>query len=446
MMQWSSLFSNERLGAENYQSSSDFVHRNEYLRDYDRLIFSSPFRRLQNKTQVFPLPKHIMVHNRLTHSLEVASVGRSLGQQVGEALLQKYPDSNSQFKEFYKYELQTVISTACLAHDIGNPPFGHSGEEAIKHYFRNLAEPIKGIFQEALTPQEQADFLYFEGNANTFRILTHPALGLHRMCYTTLASVVKYPCGSDIGFKKGNLATKKSGYFTAETEKYTTIAQAFTIPGSLEKGFARHPFVYLVEAADDICYGMIDLEDSFRLGIFTEEQIHELMLSVLPEGMQAKTKTSMAKMDLANQKLSYLRAIVINQLVGQCVDLFMLYEADLLAGNLNSSLLNLFPEDQQAAFKHIEKVSYQKIYNHHSVVERELAGYQVIKGLLEAFVPAVLQETSHKNEKLLVLIPQQFNIKSQNIYERLLAILDYVSGMTDNFATDLYKKLSGISV
>jgi dGTPase len=445
-MEWSKLFSNQRLGAENYQASGEYSHRNEYLRDYDRLIFSSPFRRLQNKTQVFPLPKHIMVHNRLTHSLEVASVGRSLGQQVGEALLKKYPNSNASFKEFYKYELQTVISTACLAHDIGNPPFGHSGEEAIKHYFKNLPAPLQQIFTKELSEAQQADFLHFEGNANTFRILTHSALGLHRMCYTTLASVVKYPCGSAIGFKREKLATKKSGYFTAETSKYSTIATAFNINGSEEVGYCRHPFVYLVEAADDICYGMIDLEDAFRLGIFSEEQIFGFMLSVLPESMQEKTKNSMAKMELTNQKLSYLRAIVINQLVTQSVQLFMDNETELLNGTLNESLLDLFPEDQIAAIKHIQKVSYQKIYNHHSVVELELAGYQVIKGLLEAFVPAVLEAKSHKNEKLLVLIPQQFNVQSASAYERLLAVVDYVSGMTDNFATDLYKKLSGISV
>lgn len=448
-MQWNSLFSNKRLGANNEKETGHSL-RNEYLRDYDRLIFSSPFRRLQNKTQVFPLPGHVFVHNRLTHSLEVASVGRSLGQNVGEALIKKYPNESEAFIEFYRNQLHTVISTACLAHDIGNPPFGHSGEEAIRNYFENITGDIKTKFETELTNNQRFDFLKFEGNSNTFRLLTHETLGIHRISYSTLASIVKYPSVSSAGFNKstGLIATKKAGFFDSDYPKYEQIANEFGMKAisQSEKIYPRHPFVFLVEAADDICYRIIDLEDAFRLEILTQTDVFDLLLNVFDEVSLAKIKNSLAKQSHVNQQLSYLRAMVINQLVTQCTAVFMESENLLLEGKLNKSLIDILPEKQLKAIEEIDKISVEKIYNHKSVIEIELAGYNVIGGLLDEFMAAIVNIKSKKSEKLLALIPSQFDIKNTNFYDKTLAVVDFISSMTDLYAIDLFRKIKGISV
>ena len=446
-MNWSTLFSNKRLGANN-EANQGHSLSNEYLKDYDRLIFSSPFRRLQNKTQVFPLPGHIFVHNRLTHSLEVASVGRSLGQMAGEELAKKYPNESEDFREFYKYQLSTVIATACLAHDIGNPPFGHSGEEAIRTYFENLSSNLKETFEREVSENQKADFLKFEGNANTFHLLTSDKLGIHRMAYTTLASIVKYPSTSLAGFKKGSISTKKSGFFDADLAKYQTVAAELGIEASDEAQsiYPRHPFVFLMEAADDICYRIIDLEDAFRLKILSKETVFNLLIEVFDEAEGLKIRAGIEKQNLDNQQLSYLRAMVINKLVNQCTLIFMQNENQLLSGALNSSLIDILPEKQLKAIKAIDDISVEKIYNHKSVIEIELAGYNVIGGLLEEFMQAIVSPNRKKSAKLLALIPDQFEIENTDFYEKTLAIVDYISGMTDLYAIDLYRKIKGISV
>lgn len=448
-MHWQTLFSNKRLGASN-KTNPGHSFRNEYLRDYDRLIFSSPFRRLQNKTQVFPLPGHVFVHNRLTHSLEVASVGRSLGQMVGEELVQKYKTESPEFIEFYRYQLSTVIATACLAHDIGNPPFGHSGEEAIRTYFENITGELKNKFESELTENQRFDFLKFEGNSNTFRLLTHETLGIHRIAYTTLASIVKYPCQSSAGFNKktGLIGTKKAGFFDVDIPKYQTVAAELGIKAiDLQKNiYPRHPFVYLMEAADDICYRIIDLEDAFRLKILTKNEVFELLLGIFDKIDLQKIITSLEKQSLDNQQLSYLRAMVINQLVNQCTTIFMQNEAELLGGTLNKSLIDLLPEKQLKAIEEIDRISVEKVYNHKSVIEIELAGYNVIGGLLDEFIQAVVYSKQKKSEKLLALIPDQFDAKNDSLYEKMLAVVDYISGMTDLYAIDLFRKIKGISV
>ena len=446
-MQWNALFSNKRLGANN-EANQGHSLRNEYLKDYDRLIFSSPFRRLQNKTQVFPLPGHIFVHNRLTHSLEVASVGRSLGQMAGEELVKKYPNESEDFREFYKYQLSTVIATACLAHDIGNPPFGHSGEEAIRTYFENLSGNLKETFESELSENQKVDFLKFEGNANTFHLLTSDKLGIHRMAYTTLASIVKYPSTSLAGFKKESISTKKSGFFDADLAKYQIVAAELGITASDEthRIYPRHPFVFLMEAADDICYRIIDLEDAFRLKILSKETVFNHLIDVFDEVEGLKIRAGMEKQSLDNQQLSYLRAMVINKLVNQCTSIFMQNENQLLSGTLNNSLIDILPEKQLKAIKAIDDISIEKIYNHKSVIEIELAGYNVIGGLLDEFMHAVVSPNRKKSEKLLALIPDQFEIKNADFYGKTLAIVDYISGMTDLYAIDLYRKIKGISV
>ena len=291
-MNWETLYSSQRTGvAESKNRTYDPV-RNSFQRDYDRIIFSSPFRRLQNKTQVFPLPGSVFVHNRLTHSLEVTSVGRSLGKAVGELIAARHSDSGSDFREFYRHELASVIASACLAHDIGNPPFGHSGEDAIRTFFEQMEGDLKGMITDALTPNQLRDFEKFEGNSNALRVLTHhyneKDPGGYRLTYATLAAIVKYPCSSTAGFDNhsGLIATKKSGFFDSEASTYFQIAESLGIPAVAGRAnvFARHPYVYLTEAADDICYTIIDFEGIS--GIWQSIQFLVILLPTLSFSLQ----------------------------------------------------------------------------------------------------------------------------------------------------------------
>src|SRR6201992_1455242 len=367
MMNWQQLYSPLRTGASVPSSASADPARTSFLRDYDRIIFSSAFRRLQNKTQVFPLPGPVFVHNRLTHSLEVASVGRSLGKAVGDALADRYPGNGEEFREFYKYELPSVVAAGCLAHDIGNPPFGHSGEDAIRNFFRELPGDDKSRFENELSPNQQRDFLYFEGNANAFRTLTHNFnennLGGFRLTYATLASIVKYPCDSLNGFDKKTLATKKSGFFDSELGTWQKIAEELGIPQIVpgQCVYARHPFVYLVEAADDICYRIIDFEDAHRLNIISIDTIRVLCLSVCDEetGYDARDRVEKTFYGITddNQKVQFLRAKLINLLITRVRDIFMEKEADLLAGCVMKSLIDYLPPKELQLVKIIDTYS-----------------------------------------------------------------------------------------
>jgi dGTPase len=455
-MNWQQLYSTKRSGSEHKTAYADAI-RTSFLRDYDRIIFSSAFRRLQNKTQVFPLPGPVFVHNRLTHSLEVASVGRSLGKAVGDAIARKYPDADEQFREFYKYELPSVIAAGCLAHDIGNPPFGHSGEDAIRSFFRELTGEAKDRFSSALSSNQQRDFLYFEGNANAFRTLTHSfnekAPGGFRLTYATLASIIKYPADSTSGFNKQQLATKKSGFFDTEIPTYQYIAAELGIPRLDEQKniYARHPFVFLVEAADDICYRIIDFEDAHRLNIISIDTIKELFLAFFnnEEGYDARDRVEeiFNSINDNNQKVQFLRAKLINHLINRVTNVFMGNEAALLEGTLQKALIDYLPEREKQLIKTIDAFSVEHIYNHRSVVEIEIAGYNVIGGLLEAFFTAVIQPSSTKSQKLLQLISQQFIITREpaNLYNDIQSVVDYIAGMTDLYAVDIYRKITGIT-
>jgi len=465
-MNWQQLYSPVRTGAVRNSNTpagaaeqrSFAPHlRTSFLRDYDRIIFSSAFRRLQNKTQVFPLPGPVFVHNRLTHSLEVASVGRSLGKAVGDTLVEKYAHEGEEFREFYKYELPSVVAAGCLAHDIGNPPFGHSGEDAIRSFFRGLEGDAGRRFKEELSINQQRDFLYFEGNANAFRTLTHnfneKALGGFRLTYATLASIVKYPADSENGFNKQQLATKKSGFFDSEIDIYKEIVAALGIPqpDPAKNVFARHPFVYLVEAADDICYRVIDFEDAHRLNIISIDTIKDLFLSFFDkeEGYNAREKVEKVFYEINddNQKVQYLRAMLISHLIFRVRDIFMEKEAELLEGRLGKSLIDYLPEREGALIKKIDAYSVQHIYNHRSVVEVEIAGYNVIGGMLKEFFAAVLDPHAAKSEKLLQLISKQFVISGEpgRLYNDIQAIVDFIAGMTDLYAVDLYRKITGMT-
>ena len=439
-MNWENLYSNKRLASNSPAQTGS--GRGDYIRDYDRVIFSSPFRKLQNKTQVFPLPGTFFVHNRLTHSLEVASIGRSLGKLAGEKIAEKYKGVfSSASDDFYRFELSDVIQTACLAHDIGNPPFGHFGEEAIRAFFEDFFGRNGDLGLSAL---EIRDFTKFEGNANAFRILTtlFVKAGL-KLTYTTLASVVKYPADSLQGFNKTRLATRKSGFMHSEASYFKEIANELHIPGK-EGEYARHPFVYLVEAADDICYRVIDLEDAFKLKVVSFREVLELLMPLLESSpLKSYLENKLPGIADEEQKLSLLRALLINHLTQLCAEAFLAREEALLAGGLNHSLMDVLDEPRRRQLDQVTDFSVKRIYNHHSVIEKELAGHRVIYGLLEDFANALLSPASERSKKVLRLLPVPVAPEA-GIYSNLQLIVDHISQMTDDFAMDLYKKIRGI--
>lgn len=450
-MNWNDIYSHKRSETD---PEHDKGPRSEYQIDFDRLIFSSGFRRLQNKTQVFPLPGNTFVHNRLTHSLEVASVGRSLGTIVGSAIADEH-DLTKDAEHFYRYELSNVIAAACLAHDIGNPAFGHSGEKAISHYFIEAAEQLiegrelKSYFDEA----QWKDISNFEGNANAFRILTHQFKGKSegglKLTYSTLAAILKYPCES-VAMNKHDIHRKKYGFFQTEKETFRTISKSV---GMIEDAanpiaFKRHPFVYLTEAADDICYRVIDMEDAQRLGILPASKVEEYFLDLIANfGNVENTKARLNDLQDKNERIGYLRAKSINVLINQAVRLFTENMDAISNGTYNNGLIDQL-QRESTALQNIQKMSVDAIYNHETVMEIEIAGYNVMSNLLGLMVPALLKSNpNHKDQKVIRLIPRQF-MPPENAtpYRKVMAVLDYVSGMTDGYATDLYRKAFGIEI
>ena len=443
------IFTNQRTG----NHVQNIVSRTDFQRDFDRIIFSSAFRRLQNKTQVFPLPGSVFVHNRLTHSLEVSSVGRSLGSLAGEFIFQNFENELTEdSKNFYLYNLNNVIAAACLCHDIGNPAFGHSGEDAIASFFEKNESELKPKFTE----KEWADLVNFEGNANAIRILTHKQTGKDeggtQLTYTTLASIAKYPCEA-IAKKKGHVNRKKFGFFQSEKQTFLNIANATKMMVESEEPtvFKRHPFVWLVEAADDICYNIIDMEDAHRLGIISTADCENLFMDLIKSVNEKDAKRSAEKLLLfsnKNERISYLRAKVINALINKSTELYQQHFSEILDGTLNKALLDIFKSESES-FQEVERFSIEKIYGHRSVVEIENAGYNVMYELLNHFIPPIIKEKSERKgfeKKALQLIPSQFIYEDGTVYEKVLGVLDFVSGMTDNFATDLYRKIKGIDI
>lgn len=443
------IFTNQRTG----NHVQNIVSRTDFQRDFDRIIFSSAFRRLQNKTQVFPLPGSVFVHNRLTHSLEVSSVGRSLGSLAGEFIVQNFENELTEdSKNFYLYNLNNVIAAACLCHDIGNPAFGHSGEDAIASFFEKNESELKPKFTE----KEWADLVNFEGNANAIRILTHKQTGKDeggtQLTYTTLASIAKYPCEA-IAKKKGHVNRKKFGFFQSEKQTFLNIANATKMMVESEEPtiFKRHPFVWLVEAADDICYNIIDMEDAHRLGIISTADCENLFMDLIKSVNEKDAKRSAEKLLLfsnKNERISYLRAKVINALINKSTELYQQHFSEILDGTLNKALLDIFKSESES-FQEVERFSIEKIYGHRSVVEIENAGYNVMYELLNHFIPPIIKEKSERKgfeKKALQLIPSQFIYEDGTVYEKVLGVLDFVSGMTDNFATDLYRKIKGIDI
>lgn len=445
------IYSSKR--SEQYIPQTGAGARSEFQRDYDRIIFSSAFRRLQNKTQVFPLPGSVFVHNRLTHSLEVSSVGRTLGSTIGEYISDKYSSSLSEeSKEFYTYSLYNVISAACLCHDIGNPAFGHSGEDAIASYFKKNKAQLQTLFTE----KQWADLINFEGNSNAIRILTQQQNGKSNgglmLTYATLASIAKYPCES-IAKDRNFLHRKKFGFFQSEKDAFVDMARHTQMLQDSDDPiiFKRHPFVWLVEAADDICYNIIDLEDAHRLGIISHsgcvEVFKSLLSSIAPQEID-RIHQRLESISNKNDRIAYLRAKSIHHLTLQCIDAFIDNFESILNGTHSKALLDIVQE-QHTTIKDIEEYSIENIYNHRSVIEIENAGYNVMYELLSHLVsPIILDKDERDNaeKKAVKLIPSQFLYEHEDVYKRVLGVLDYVSGMTDNYATDLYRKIKGIDI
>lgn len=442
-MEWKQLISNKRFGQE-HKHAERHDDRSEFKRDYDRLIFSSAFRRLQNKTQVFPLPGSIFVHNRLTHSLEVASVGMSIGNDISRRVIQKRPE----LKDTLVEEIGTIVSAACLAHDLGNPPFGHSGEKAIQTFFsEGPGQKIKSM----VSSEFWDDITHFEGNANAFRILTHRFKGRRQggfvMTYSMLASIVKYPFASCLAGNHG-----KFGFFASETESYRKIADELGIfcksaPGEPLK-YARHPLVYMVEAADDICYEIMDIEDSHKLKILSFAETEHLLLSFFDEEIQQKIRQRIIDEELTdeNEKVVYMRASVIGKLENECVAAFLAHEEEILAGTFEGSLIDHISERQKKAYKECEKISYSKIYQSKPVLDIELSGYKIMATLMEFFIEAAVNPSRFYSKQLLRRVSSQYDIENENLEERIMAVIDYISGMTDIYALDIYQKINGISL
>jgi dGTPase len=442
-MNWNQLLSNTRLGQEKLITPDNKHSRTQFQRDYDRIIFSSPFRRMQNKTQVFPLPGSVFVHNRLTHSLEVASVGRSLGSMFVE----KAEKENLQVENPLFQEIGSVVSAACLAHDMGNPPFGHSGEDAISQFFKKSTEPrLKNELSEA----EQRDFAQFDGNANAFRLLSHQFNGRREggfaLTYTTLASIVKYP------FESAETNKPKFGFFQSEKSIFKSIAEelGLSVLNKNPQKYIRHPLVFLVEAADDICYQLMDLEDAHKLKIHNFEQTRSLLMGFFDLQTEADQINRMYEtLNLVsdpNEQIAYLRASVIGKLVKQCVDVFWEKQDEILSGSFQKPLIDQVSPVSLSALKTIRKVSIQDIYNDRSVVEIEISGYQIIGTLLEVFVEAILNPDEGISKKMLQLVPDQYRGEHKTTYEKVQAVVDFVSGMTDLYALDLYRKIKGINI
>ncbi len=454
MMTWSELLSQARVDAGGrVKKREGEAARSQFQRDWDRLIFSHALRRMHDKTQVFPLPEDDVVHSRLTHSLEAASVGRSLAHAAGATVIERHG-----LRDVTASDFGAIVSAACLAHDIGNPPFGHAGEDAIGEFFRR-----NDVGKEALAglaEAERGDLTRFEGNAQGFRTLARLQLesaGGMRLTAATLATFMKYPrlsgdaaAQASLGALQKRPELKKQGVHLAERDAFRALcADVGLLPlegADAVEAHVRHPLAYLVEAADDICYSILDIEDGVRLNLVTAHEAEERLLPIVRRwGGQLATSTIRSP----RERVGYLRAVAINQLIDECVEAFLSHEDALLAGKLAKTLKDVIPSGGD--LNALNGFAREKCYQSALVLEIELAGYEAIGGLLEDFVEAVLSaegKPSTRQKKVLELLRDQEGAlpEEPTRYGRLLRVTDYVSGMTDRYALSLYRRIRGISV
>jgi dGTPase len=390
---------------------------------------------------VFPLGRNDYVRTRLTHSLEVANVGRALAQELADVATEH--EGREAMPLLYT-AMGDVVATACLAHDLGNPPFGHSGERAISTYF---SEGKGAVLKEQLTPEQWEDLTHFEGNANAFRLLTHQFEGRRPggfvMTYSTLASIVKYPFSSSLAGNKS-----KFGFFVSEEESFCRIAEELGMKKLNDSPlrYARHPLVYLVEAADDICYQMMDIEDAHKLKILTTDEVKALLLAYFDEERQAHMLKTLEIVNDVNEQIAYLRSSVIGLLIEECVRVFVDNEEAILDGYFEGTLIKQMSERPAKAYKHCAEVSLEKIYRSRDVLDIELAGFRIISTLLELMIDAVCSPEKAYSQLLINRVSSQYKINAPILFEKVQAVLDYISGMTDVFALDLYRKINGNSL
>ncbi len=445
-MDWEQLLSLKRFGDTNKRLRKEQDEtRLGFEVDYDRIIFSSEFRSLQDKTQVIPLSETDFVHTRLTHSLEVSVVGRSLGRKVGLKVLEKHPHLQS-VHGYQANDFGAIVATAALAHDIGNPPFGHSGEKAIGEFFKT-GEGKQ--YQDQLTEKQYQDLCDFEGNANGFKILTQNRPGRKgglRMSYATLGAFTKYPKESLPKRPTTHIADKKYGFFQSDKAAFVDVANEL---GLIKRSndhisFSRHPLAYLVEAADDICYTIIDFEDGINLGLIQEEYALEYLSKVIRENIIAENYYALSSRE---DRIGYLRALAIGALINDAVDVFMANEDAILNGSFDCALLDKSKYDAQ--IKDIIKISVENVYRSEEVVDKEIAGYQIINKLLGVYTAAVNNSyngtASNYDKLILTRLPETINFKTDDLYQRLLSVCHYVSLLSDSKAIQNFKKIEGVT-
>jgi dGTPase len=442
MMHWEQLLSLKRQGdtSKRLRKEQDDT-RLGFEVDYDRIIFSAPFRSLQDKTQVIPLSKTDFVHTRLTHSLEVSVVGRSIGRLVGKKIIEKYPHLK-EIHGFQANDFGAIVAAASLAHDIGNPPFGHSGEKAIGEYF-SIGKGQK--YKDQLTAKEWQDLIDFEGNANGFSVLTSSRLGIEgglRLTYAVLGAFMKYPKESLPKKPTQNISDKKYGFFQSDKEFFNEVADELGLIRNKKGddiGYERHPLAYLVEAADDICYTIIDFEDGINLGLVSEDFALEYLIKLVKDTIDTpKYQTLTNKED----RISYLRALAIGNLISDAVRVFIENEETILKGEFPYALMD--KSKYKAQIDDIIQLSVKKIYQSREVIEKEITGYQIINNLLDKFCTAYNNDFDNSKTNfdslLLKILPEKHLVKKESLYERLLHICHFVSLLTDGNAV-LYNKI-----
>jgi len=440
-MNWQNLLSARRFSDKSPNIRHD-KNRSRFEQDFDRIIFSQPFRKLQDKTQVFPLPEDDFVHTRLTHSLEVSSVGRSLGKNAGFFVLEKYQELN----ELYSvHDFGSIVASASLAHDLGNPPFGHAGEDGISSFF--LESAFGQMLKVNVTAIEWNDLTHFEGNAQGFRILNSPLYRGTEMTFASFGAFTKYPLSSSSTKIDGRKSQKKYGYYESNKEVFQLLAEEMKLVKLAENAWCRHPLAFLVEAADDICYGIIDLEDGCRLGLVPFETYRSLLAEIIGENYSEEKLNKVASL---NEKLGILRALAISQLVQECTDLFNKKEPELLSGTFDQALTDHIPSSQ--TMKVISELSIRDIYRSRIVLEKEAGGYEVIYKLMEAFCTAtyyqLFDKPTPRHKTIYRLLPaeitQQLATPGITVYQSLQFVTDFISSLTDRYAVRLYKIIYGL--
>ena len=406
--------------------------------DYDRIVFSAAFRSLQDKTQVIPFSKTDFVHTRLTHSLEVSVVARSIGRLAGKAILEKHPHL-SEIHGYQSNDFGAIVAAAALAHDIGNPPFGHSGEKAIGHFF---SDGSGAGYKAELNALEYEDLCKFEGNANGFKIVSQSmegAPGGLRLSAATLGAYMKYPKASLPHKPTQHVADKKFGFYQAQATDFSTLAQDLGL-ASTKGTYFRHPLAYLVEAADDICYTIIDFEDGINLGWISESYALEYLINLVKDSIDKKTYASLKH---TPQRMSYLRALAINSLIKDAVAIFLKNEEAILSGSFPHALLD--KSKYAAQIDDIISLSVEKVYHSPEVLQKEIVGYKVITTLLDAFTTAAVHEFKGEadayDQLILRLVPKGTPFLSDSLYDTLLNATCYVASLSDGKAMELSKKM-----